>query len=289
MTHRDFTFNKESGFALLFVFAMAAIVAITLYSVLPIISFEAQRDKEELLIERGGQYKRAIGLYVRKFKRYPAKMEDLDNANGQRFLRHHYTDPMTGKDEWRLIHAGPGGVLLDSLVKKNTDKDKKQSGQTAISELLGTGGLPEADPTANPALRKRPSDQQSAPGSIAGATPPNTPIPNDSAPPYAGTLAGVTVPGTGPTATAAGAGLPDRLPPTNPAGSAVNSQTGGISGGLGIGASAAPVPGSSRNKFKMLPRPARFLAEEAPRRIRKVSIRPQLSSGACSPRPGLEV
>ncbi len=233
--------GRESGFALLFVFAMAAIVAITLYSILPIISFEAQRDKEELLIERGGQYKRAIGLYVRKFKRYPAKMEDLDNANGLRFLRHHYTDPMTGKDEWRLIHAGPGGVLLDSLIKKDTDKDKKQTGPTSISELVGTGGIPEPDQTSNPALRKRPSDQQSAPGTTAGATPPNTPIPNDAPPPqFTGTLAGPTPPGGTLSVRQFGPGA-------NAAGSAVNSQTGGvgggISGGLGIGASAAPVPG----------------------------------------------
>ena len=226
--------SKKSGFALLFVFAMAAIVAISLYSVLPIISFEAQRDKEELLIERGGQYKRAIGLYVRKFKRYPAKMEDLDSANGQRFLRHHYTDPMTGKDEWRLIHAGPGGILLDSLIKKDTDKDKKQTGPTSISELLGVGSVPETDPAATPGLRKRPSDQQSAPGTVAGTTPPNTPIPNDTpGPKLTGTLAGPTPPG---------GTLPDRLPPTNAAGSAVNSQTGGISGGMGIGATAAQVP-----------------------------------------------
>ena len=115
------TGHGERGFALLFVFAMAAIIAITLYVAMPRITFEAQRDKEALLIERGEQYKRGIQLYVRKFKRFPAKMEDLDNANGIRFLRHHYKDPMTGKEEWRLIHAGPGGVLLDSLVKPLND------------------------------------------------------------------------------------------------------------------------------------------------------------------------
>ena len=164
--------GRESGFALLFVFAMASILAISLYVVLPRVSFEAQRDKEGLLIERGEQYERGIELYVRKFKRYPAKMEDLDNANGIRFLRHHYTDPMTGKDEWRLIHAGPGGVLLDSLVKKDTDKDKKQATQSSISELLGTGGLPEpTEGATNPALRKRPSDQPGGPSSANGGPP----------------------------------------------------------------------------------------------------------------------
>ena len=189
---------------------MASIIAISLYVVLPRVSFEAQRDKEGLLIERGEQYERGIELYVRKFKRYPAKMEDLDNANGIRFLRHHYTDPMTGKDEWRLIHAGPGGVLLDSLVKKDTDKDKKQATQSSISELLGTGGLPEpTEGAANPALRKRPSDQLGGSRicerwtafSWCGPIPPDPPQ-------SAGNPPTGTPPSAGPTA--AGTTLPDR-------------------------------------------------------------------------------
>lgn len=265
--------EKERGFAMLFVFAMASIIAITLYVALPRITFEAQRDKEELLISRGEQYKRAIQLYVHKFKRFPAKMEDLDNANGVRFLRHHYKDPMTGKDEWRLIHAGPGGVLLDSLVQKQTDKDKKFGTQSSITELQGVGGPPEADANVNIALRKRPSDQQAGTGGEGtGTAPPGAPIPAD---PPQGVVPGSspslnqgavpgTIPGQLPGAisgignavnpvtgtnasgqSAAGTALPGRLPATpNAAGSAVNSQTGGISAATSFGP-AAPVPGQT--------------------------------------------
>jgi type II secretory pathway pseudopilin PulG len=231
----------EQGFALLFVFAMAAIIAITLYVAMPRITFEAQRDKEALLIERGEQYKRGIQLYVRKFKRFPAKMEDLDNANGIRFLRHHYKDPMTGKEEWRLIHAGPGGVLLDSLVKPLNAKDKKAAAQSSITELLGVGGLPEADASGNLATRKRPSDIQGAPGTgVPGAFAPGAPIPPDATQgnfpnpnPFPGAQAGSLGPA------GANSALPGRFPPTtNPAGSAVNSQTGGISAGPAMGSLA---------------------------------------------------
>jgi hypothetical protein len=63
--------NPESGYALLFVYMMAASLAIMLYMEIPRVAFEAQRDKEQLLIDRGEQYKRAIQLYVRKYNRFP--------------------------------------------------------------------------------------------------------------------------------------------------------------------------------------------------------------------------
>ena len=92
--------QSERGFALLLVFAMASIVAIALYYSMPRVAFEAQRDKEQTLIDRGEQYQRAIQLYVRKNKRWPAKIEDLESSNSIRYLRRRYVDPMTGKADW---------------------------------------------------------------------------------------------------------------------------------------------------------------------------------------------
>jgi hypothetical protein len=117
--------SPESGFAMLLVFLMAAFIAISLYMQIPRIAFQAQRQKEQLLIERGEQYKRAIQLFVRANGRYPGKIEDLENFNNRRFLRHRFVDPMTGKTEWRLIHVN-GGVFTDSIVNK-----AKQLGQQA--------------------------------------------------------------------------------------------------------------------------------------------------------------
>src|SRR5260370_818226 len=104
----------EEGFVLLLIFAMAAAVALMLYIELPRVSFEAQRNREQLLIERGEQYKRAIQLYFRKFKTYPASIEQLENTNNVRFLRRRYADPLTGKNEWRVIPICAGGALPHS-------------------------------------------------------------------------------------------------------------------------------------------------------------------------------
>ena len=91
---------------------------ISLYIEIPRVAFESQRNREEMLIERGEQYSRAIEVFYRKNKRYPSKLEDLENFNNLRFLRKRYKDPLTGKDEWRMIHMGPAGQLADSLVEK---------------------------------------------------------------------------------------------------------------------------------------------------------------------------
>ncbi|MCS7314914.1 MAG: hypothetical protein RMI94_07015 [Bryobacterales bacterium] len=143
--------SGESGFAMLFVFAMAAAVAFLIYRELPRIAFERQREKEQLLIERGEQYRRAIQLYVRKFNRYPAQLRDLENTNNIRFLRRRYKDPMTDKDEWRLIHIGPNGVLTNSLLSK-----PEQSGQQKAEESLP--GESETPQGPQPVIRRRASE-----------------------------------------------------------------------------------------------------------------------------------
>jgi hypothetical protein len=163
--------NPESGYALLLVFAMAATVAIMLYSQLPRVAFEAQRDKEQLLIDRGEQYTRAVQLFVRKYNRFPTDIQALENTQNIRFLRKQYVDPLTGKNEWRLIHVGPGGVFTDSLTHQAKKKDQNAP-QTFITELQQIGGnTVNPNEGVNLATRRRPSDQPGAPGDPNSAGP----------------------------------------------------------------------------------------------------------------------
>jgi len=107
----------EQGSALLIVFVFAAMVAIMLYMEMPVAVFEAKRQKEQLLVDRGEEYAHAVRLFVRKTGHYPASLDQLEDTNRMRFLRHRFKDPFTGKDDWRLLHAGPGGMLVDSKIK----------------------------------------------------------------------------------------------------------------------------------------------------------------------------
>ena len=97
--------------ALLIIFAAA---------IVPTITFDIKRDREEEMIHRGVQYSRAIRAYYRKFGRYPTKIEDLENSNNLRFLRKRYKDPLNCKNsecaDFKLLHFGEVQLSLSGLA-----------------------------------------------------------------------------------------------------------------------------------------------------------------------------
>lgn len=164
--------RKDSGFALLLVFLMAAVIAITLYMEIPRVAFESQRQKEQLLVERGEQYKRAIQLFVKTNNRWPAKIEELESFNNRRFLRQRFKDPMTGKDEWRAVHI-VNGILTDSVNNKQKPGDAKAVASTAGQYVGEQAGIGQAlnnpqNSGVNLAMRKRASDNMPAGGMAGG-------------------------------------------------------------------------------------------------------------------------
>ncbi len=106
--------NKEQGYVLLTLLLIMALLAIAAGMIVSSITFEIRRDKEEEMVHRGVQYERAIRAYYRKFNRYPAKIEDLENSNQMRFLRKRYKDPLTGKD-FKILHYGEAKMSMNAL------------------------------------------------------------------------------------------------------------------------------------------------------------------------------
>lgn len=96
----------EEGFLLLAVVVMVFLVLLALGVAAPTVARSLRREREVEAIHRGNEYVRAIQLYYRKFGRYPGNMDQLEKSTNIRFLRRKYEDPMTGKANWRLIHAG---------------------------------------------------------------------------------------------------------------------------------------------------------------------------------------
>jgi len=95
--------KNEQGYILLYLTLLASVLAIAALGWIERVDFQIKRDREEELIHRGVQYSRAIRRYVKKFGRYPSRIEDLQSTNNIRFLRRKYKDPITGKD-FKLLH-----------------------------------------------------------------------------------------------------------------------------------------------------------------------------------------
>ena len=82
-----------------------------------------------------------------------------------------YTDPLTGKDDWRLVHIGPNGEFTDSVINK---KEGKKEGRKAGRQEGRTEGRNEGRKEAAPAQRSRtPKDPSDRPGGIRQRTPGN--------------------------------------------------------------------------------------------------------------------
>lgn len=109
----------EEGYALLTLLLVMALLMIFAGAIVPSITFDIKRDREEEMIHRGVQYSRAIRAYYKKFGRYPTKIEDLDNTNNLRFLRKRYKDPVNCKNsqcqDFRLLHFGEVQLTLGGI------------------------------------------------------------------------------------------------------------------------------------------------------------------------------
>src|SRR3954452_9299330 len=155
-THKQ----RESGYVLLTLILVMALLAIAAGMLASSIAFEIKRDREEEMIHRGVQYSRAIRAYYKKFGRYPVKMEDLENTSQLRFLRKRYKDPLTNKD-FRLLHFGEAKLSLNGI------------GMIPGGNAMGSvGGL-----TGAPGFAQQPSTfgRNSAFGASTGSAPVQNP------------------------------------------------------------------------------------------------------------------
>lgn len=69
-------------------------------------STQVQREREEELLFRLGEFRRAIARYRADYNRLPKALTDLLEDRSQlqtrRYLRRIYPDPFTGKADWKL-------------------------------------------------------------------------------------------------------------------------------------------------------------------------------------------
>ncbi len=165
--------RRERGYVLLTLLLFMALLIIAAGTAATDIAFSIRREREEELIHRGVQYRRAIRAFTKKTGRFPMRLEELDNTDGQRFLRKHYKDPITGKD-FKLVHmsdiqiyANPGAVVPNAGVDADTGtvSGDAANGEKASVPSTGSGSNPP-DPSLSPG-------SQTAQRGAAGAGSPN--------------------------------------------------------------------------------------------------------------------
>jgi type II secretory pathway pseudopilin PulG len=165
--------NLQSGYALLTMIFLAAVMLIAAAVAVPRVMQQGRRERELETIWRGKQYARAVKLFYRKNGRFPHSMDELTKpVNNVRFLRQPYKDPFNREDgSWRLIYVGPMGQLIGSVKPALPGQ-----GGPAI-QLPGAPGAPSTVPGgAQPPGQLLPQPGQPPVGTPTTPTQPMTPI-----------------------------------------------------------------------------------------------------------------
>lgn len=169
----------EKGFALIFVLFLVALLIVGGSVVFVNRLTEGKRQKEAETIWRGQQYARAIGLYYRKFGRFPTNVDDLvKEQNGVRFLREPYKNPMNKEDgSWRFIYVTPTGQLIGSVRYTSLqqmaflDKQRQLGIATGTPAAGGSAGVPgSAADNSSPQPPSQASGQPSAQQGVLGGS-----------------------------------------------------------------------------------------------------------------------
>ena len=108
--------QRDGGYLLLAILLTMALMIIAATVQAPRVVQQIKRDREEEMIHRGTEYARAIKKFYKKFGRYPANLEQLDNTNQIRFLRKRYKDPLTKDGKWKVLTYGD----IQTLPTSNT-------------------------------------------------------------------------------------------------------------------------------------------------------------------------
>jgi len=144
--------SRQSGYILLTLLLIMSLLVIGAAVAAPTIARQIQRDREEEMIHRAAQYRRAVREFMKHRGRYPTTIDELVQSDGIRYLRKHYKDPITGK-EFRLLHATdlPGAIAAGSrplLGANSSSGQDPNSPSTAIPSAVQGQAQAQAQPQA---------------------------------------------------------------------------------------------------------------------------------------------
>jgi len=180
--------HSESGYVLLALLLFVALLSIGVFTTIQKVDFQIKRDREEEMIHRGVQYSRAVRKYFKAFGRYPTRIEELENTNNQRFLRHRYKDPITGKD-FKLLRLGDvqmsfgstPGVPVSQMNNQQAGAPEALTSDAQVPSGAGPSAIVSQNPPGQAPNDASQADQEAA-GAQTATPPPPQPLSQQAGP-----------------------------------------------------------------------------------------------------------
>ena len=135
----------EAGYNLVVLIIAIAVMTAMLAAMLPLISQEIRRDKEEELVFRGLQYVEAIRLFQIRYQRLPNKLSELIEVK-PRCIRQLWKDPMTDDGKWGLIFQNNDLRPLNPQQPPGVGPTPPGAGKGPTTPPKGRGGKPQTPP-----------------------------------------------------------------------------------------------------------------------------------------------
>ncbi len=132
---------------LLAIMVMLTLALIAMTATAPYVVTQIKRDREDELIHRGRAYATAVKRFYKRFGRYPARLEELQNTQNIRFIRKLYDDPMSKDGKWRIIHLGEAKYFPKGFGFNGPSQGIGGAGAVlpgGVSTILGGGPQPGA-------------------------------------------------------------------------------------------------------------------------------------------------
>ncbi|HSS76555.1 MAG TPA: hypothetical protein VLV54_07380 [Thermoanaerobaculia bacterium] len=130
--------SREAGYNLVVLMIAITVMTAMLAAMLPRVSTEIRRDKEEELVFRGLQYIEAIRVFQNRNHRLPVKLSELVEVK-PRCIRQLWKDPMTADGKW--------GIIFQNNDLQPVTAPPSLTGQDKTGKDQGKGGPTKSGPT----------------------------------------------------------------------------------------------------------------------------------------------